>query len=311
MSRLSVGSLLLVGLGTSVGAWSAPCCGGSSALPQLITGDDRAQVTAGMSESRVIGDAPSAGIPVFRADGNREVTRSFRMDGAYLLSDRFQVGAGTSLLRRSRSLASDPEGVAATGLSDLMANAAYEFMPQWTYSPWLPRGFVFSQVLVPMGPSVYDAHQTYLVDARSRGFWTVAAGFALVKTWGNWDALMSAEVHRPFARSFSGSDGQTLALEPDLGASGTAGIGFSPMGGSLRLGLSLAVVHEGEIQARGEFGSRSESQRVWNASAQAAYLISSDWSTSLAYADQTLVGPAKNTSLSRSLSLTLQRRWEL
>lgn len=297
-------------LGFVRAASAAPCCGGASALPQLITGDDRAQVSASLSHGNVIGDAPPQGIPVFRAASDSERVQILRFDAAYLVEERLQVGMGLPIVRRSRNF-SEKDGSSATGLGDLGASAAYEFLPQWTYSAWKPRGFVFTQITVPTGPSIYDASQSHLVDARGRGYWSAAAGVAFVKSWGNWDALASIEGHRSFSRTVSSSDGQSISLHPGWGASALLGGGFSPGGGDLRLGLSLSPVHEGAIDVEGGVTSRSEAQLVWNTSAQVGYLLSPEWSSSLAYTDQTLLGPARNVSLSRTVMLSLQHRWPL
>ncbi|MBU6376775.1 MAG: hypothetical protein KGQ59_12310, partial [Bdellovibrionales bacterium] len=46
---------------------AAPCCGGTSASPAWISGDDRVQAGFSISRSTVIGDAPETGLPVFRS----------------------------------------------------------------------------------------------------------------------------------------------------------------------------------------------------------------------------------------------------
>ncbi len=294
----------------SANALAAPCCGGASALPQLITGDDRAQVSASLSQGQVIGDAPLGGIPVFRSDSDSEVTQTVRLDGAYLLTDRVQLGLGVPLVRRYRSVGSSIAS-SASGLGDLSLSAAYEALPEWSYSPWKPRGFTFIQVIAPTGPSIYDAREPQLVDARGRGFWSIAGGVVLIKSWGNWDALASIEGHRSISRTIQGLDGDTTSLSPGWGGSALIGIGYSPLAGDVRLGVGVSPVYEGPIEVAGAVSSRSGSQLVWNSSFQIGYMFAAEWSGSLVYSDQTLLGPAHNVTLSRTWALNLQHRWGL
>ena len=115
---------------------------------------------------------PAGGIPVFRADGDTELTQTLRVEGAFLLGDRWQIGASVPYTRRSRNtpdLAS-----ASSGFGDLgPERGAYEILPEWTYSVWKPRGFVFVQGLIPTGGSIYEssfgATDPWGLDARGRG----------------------------------------------------------------------------------------------------------------------------------------------
>jgi hypothetical protein len=49
---------------------------------------------------------------------------------------------------------------------------------------------------------------------------------------------------------------------------------------------------------------------VWDTSVEADYMTASNWTVTLSYVDETLLGPAVNIGLYRTLSLNLQYRWE-
>lgn len=278
-------------------------------MPALLTGDDRAQMSLAVSQGSVIGDAPDQGAPVFRAPSDSELTQIMQLNGAYLVADRLQLGAGIPLERRSREI--DSSTTSAQGLGDIALDIAYELIPEWSYSRWRPHGFVFFQTTLPTGPSVYEASSPYLLDARGRGFLSLATGAVLTKSFGDWDFLLSAEGHRSFSRNVQTPDGSSLGLSPGWGGSAVAGAGFSPSGTPFRIGVSLSPIFEQGISAAGEVNAVSDSQLVWNTSAQLSYAIEADWSASIVYTDQTLVGPAHNVSLSRTLSASLQKRWTL
>jgi hypothetical protein len=304
--------IALAALALTGQARAAPCCGGGSAAPTILTGDDRAQLSASLSQSQIIGDAPPSGLPVFRAAGDDEQAQTLRIDGAYLLGDRWQVGASVPFTRRSRStpaLASS-----ATGLGDLGFSGAYELLPEWEYSVWKPRGFLFAQGLVPAGGSVYESSFTatdpWGLDARGRGFYALGAGMVLLKSWGDWDLSLVGEAHRSFARTFSTADGDLL-LTPGWGGSAALAGGCSLTRIPLRIGLALSPAYEGAISAQGSaIDSVSDAQLVWNTSAQLAWMFGHDSTLSAVYTDQTLLGPASNVSLSRTLALLFQKRWE-
>jgi hypothetical protein len=293
-------------------AYAAPCCGGSSAAPTILTGDDRAQFSASLAQSQIIGDVPAGGSAVYRADGDLEQAQTLRIEGAFLLSDRWQIGASVPYTRRSRStpdLAS-----ASSGFGDLGLSGAYEILPEWEYSLWKPRGFLFVQTLIPTGGSIYessfDATDPWGLDARGRGFYALGIGGVLLKGWGDWDAALVAEAHRSFARSFSTSDG-ALDLTPGWGGSASLAGGYSLTRLPVRFGLALSPAYEGSIAAVGSgIDSVSDSQLVWNASAQVGWMFGHDATLSAVYTDQTFFGPATNVSLSRTVALYFQKRWE-
>lgn len=314
--------LILLGFVFSGGAaWAAPCCAGSSAAPAMISGDDRAQMSLFASRSTVIGDAPSAGIPVFRGASDSETTQTLRLDGAFLLSDRFQMGASVPLVVRgidrpalATTLKTDG-GVGATGLGDLRVNFSYEALPEWGYSVWKPKGYVFLQLTLPTGRSIYEATGPGEVDAIGRGFYTIGMGSLLVKRWSHWDAFAIPEVHYSLERTFLdvgssvGSDSMTVA--PGWGTSLAFGVGYSPSSSPMRFGMSLQPIYSQPkrvIFSGGE--SLASYQLTWDASFDVTYLVSSEWSVNANYSDQTLLGPAINSTLSRTVALSLRRGWE-
>src|SRR5688572_10532929 len=92
---------LLTALTWVSAAQAAPCCAGSSATPTLISGDDFAQLSLGASVGFTIGDETGEGIPVFRSSRESEITQIYRLEGAILLSDRWQAGASLPIIART------------------------------------------------------------------------------------------------------------------------------------------------------------------------------------------------------------------
>ncbi|MCB0406165.1 MAG: hypothetical protein KDD51_15395 [Bdellovibrionales bacterium] len=283
----------------------AACCGGASNIPTLLTGDDRLQLTASVSSGEVVAEATTQGNVLYRAYTDEEFRQSVQLDGAVLLSDRFQLGWSLPLLRRSRSRNGVSE--AAAGLGDVSASLAYELLPQWEYSPWQPKVFVFASLTLPTGGSTYDSATLYRVDSRGRGFVTPSIGIAALQIWGDFDALISLEGHHSLARDYANAAG-TFHLQPGWGASGSIGAGWNP--GNLRVGLSVSPQWEEGVLTTGAVNGLASSQQTWTASAQLSYLFESTLSASLIYSDQTWLGGAQNSALNRSLFVRIQKRWE-
>jgi hypothetical protein len=272
-------------------------------------GDDQAQFSFSTSVGSVIGDAPAEGLPVFRASDDSERLETMTFGGAFRFADRLQAGLELPLIRRTRETETISDE--ASGLGDIRLVTAYEIIPDWSYSSWRPHGFLFFQLTLPTGPSVYDASSTYLLDARGRGFLAPAVGAAFTKLIGNWDFLFSSEIHHSFSRQIDVGGGASTELSPGWGGSAVMGIGYAPGGKALRLGLAVAPVYEGPISASGGLNSLSSAQLVWNTSLALGYAINSVWSAGVIYTDQTWLGPVENVSLSRTIAMNLQKRWEL
>lgn len=299
-SALLLVAMVAVGSFPARRAQAAACCSGNAVAPSIITGDNRAQLGASISHGSVIGDAPASGLPVFRSARDSEQSQTLRLDGAMLLSDRWQLGASLPVIRRSRQIGSRFES--AQGPGDLSFDIGYEALPEWSYSRWRPRGFLFTRLTLPTGRSIHDSETGWAVDSRGRGQWAAALGGILLKTWGAWDASLLIEGHRLFGRKFGDLD-----VGGSWGTSAALGLGFSPGGGDLRVGAALAPAYDTGFETN---LGQSSYQLAWTAALQLGYVLGDTQSLSAVYSDQTLFGPARNVALQRSVAVAFQQRWE-
>lgn len=288
--------LTLFSVGTR--AFAAACCGGGIAAPALIAGDERAQMTGSLLASEVRADVGTDGW--WRQRPSRERVEDLRIEGAHLLSDRWQLGASVPFVRRVRN------GRSSSGLGDTTINAGYEFLPDWDYNPWRPKGLGYLQLTIPSGESVFEAEDAFQLSARGRGFWALGLGTLLSKVIRRYDVFTSLDVHRSFARRFANS--QTRGhLEPGWG--GSLGVGGGYNLGAWRFGGGLTWTYEDPVDVRGDVRSDGSAQRYATAVLSAGRSFTGDWSASLNYTDQTWFGTPSNTSLSRGVMLVLQKRW--
>lgn len=314
MSRfLSTSPALLFGFALMILpnlAQAAACCGGTSAAPGLLTGDDTHQLTISASSSTVIGDAPEQGWAVYRSSSTSEVLRTFRLEGSMLVSESWQIGLSVPMMRKE--FTSPRSSDSATSLGDLSVTLAHETWPEFGYSAWMPRGFTFLSVNAPMAASIYDTTRAGAVDAIGSGFWRASAGALLLKSWNSWDVSLLSETHYSLTRNFQASpETSPLWVSPGWGLSAAFGAGWSFASAPVRLGARFQPVFN---QGRTTWTSVdaqliSAPQLVWNSGFDLTWLASPEWSAVATYTDQTWLGPAKNTTLSRTFAFNLQRRW--
>jgi hypothetical protein len=297
LACLSVFSLALLA-GPQV-TFAAACCGGSFAAPSLIVGDDKAQVTASYGHSQITDDVGTD--TLWRKRSSKESSETWKLDAAHLISDQWQVGLSVPVVRRSRSSAG------STGLGDISGTLGYEFLPEWDYNPWRPRGLGYLQLTAPTGKAINEADAAYQLDSRGRGFWAAGLGTVLTKTLGALDIFASLDAHRSFAKNFQNSL-SSGRLEPGFGGSAGFGAGYSVS--DFRVGASLAWTYEEAVNVVGTTSSRGAPQRFATASLSGSYLFHRAWAATLTYSDQTKFGAPLNTSLGRGGVLLVQKRWE-
>jgi hypothetical protein len=279
--------------------FAAACCGGGFALPSIITGDDKAQVTTTYSYSNLDTRVLSNG--VWRKQKDQDLTQVLRLEGAHIFKDRYQAGFSVPLLMKSQGGLAGGE---ASGLGDSQALVGYEFLPDWDYNPWRPKGIGFLTLVAPSGSSQYDSDTLY--TNRGRGFWSLGAGTILTKYWIKWDVLSTFEIHRRFSKSVSNENFQG-EVTPGWGHSFSVGGGYNLQ--NLRLGTSLSWNTEDAISDGGQNIYTFYKERYATLALLASYTFAQNWAGTLSYADQTLLGDPTNTTLSKTVSLILQKRW--
>ncbi len=285
---------------TGVRVLAASCCGGGFSLPSLIAGDDKAQLTSSYSFSEVVvGSVDSQGI--WRRWEPHQKIQSLKIEGAHIFWDRFQFGFSLPLSQR------DYDSTIYSGLGDITTSLGYEYLPDWNYNPWRPKGIGFIQITLPTGKSPLNSMGGF--DSFGGGFWTLSLGTWLSKTWIFLDSFASLGIHHSFPGEFS-----TLLfsgnIEPGYGGHFQWGLGYNR--GDYRLGSSILWAYEdpGKRTSTSGLVTHSPLERSATGILSLSSLFNSEWSGTLSYMDQTLFGSPLNTSLTKGISLQVQRHWE-
>ena len=288
-----------------VESWAASCCGGGSAFPGVITGDFKSQFTSTLSAGKTVGDAVSSGY-VWRSSNEDEKFRSFALSYAQRI-DEFNQWALSFPVQTTRSKRLGSVNEESSGMGDIALSWANEFLPELSYSPWKPRGFIYTKALIPNAPSLYDS-TGFKTDSRGEGVYGLAIGTMFTKIVGHWDLLGGAEFKYRQDRTFSnGND-----VDPGNMASVLLGGGYNFFDSPWRLGLTLQYQYTGKTSIHSANGSSiTEPRKVWDTSLTVNYLLQKEWMLAVIYTDQTLWGPAENTTFERQAAVQLQKRWSL
>jgi len=287
--------------------FTAACCGGGASFPSLITGDVRTQFNFTIGRSNLLGKKLSSNNSTEWTLPNKSKTQKLTLEGAYLFDNFFQVGLTLPYFFKqdhNRTISQT-----AQHLGDIEILGAYEFLPESSYSPWIPRGIIFSKVILPTGNSIYHTSTVNPINITGKGFYTLSGGLALIKVKGAWDTQFLFEGHYGLKKSFFN---QGPEIQPGWGTSALLAIGYGPRQKLWRCGVSLAPHFESSKTLSYKFRDiKTGHELYWDASFNASYFYSPKTSFTFSITDQTLFGPIHNTTLSRTFSLGLQKRWPL
>lgn len=285
----------------SIKLYAASCCVSNTSVSNLMIFPSTWQETVSLSQGRVIGDVGDKGTSTFRRNNNKDITNLAKLDLAYGWNSRYQTGVSIKYQSRKRDF--HGEDSSASGWNDLGLSHAYKL-------PLEEKIWVFNTLNIPTATSVYDSNSSFAVDARGTGTYQTSVGLFGLKTFKDWDYLYSSEVHRSFGRNFS-YNGTTTQVSGFWGASLTAGIGYIPWKSKARYGVALTPRYEGpkDVTVNGS-KAPGKNSLVWDSSINFSYTLTANHALGLNYVDQTLIGPARNTLLSRSVVFQWQSKWE-
>lgn len=277
---------------------ASACCGGAFSIPAIITGDDAGQLSTSFSQSQVAADVTANG--VWRKRETSDVSQILKIDGAHIIDDRFQAGFSLPVQTRTRD---GVQGGTSSGLGDIAVQGAYEYLPDWDYNPYRPKGVGFLTLTVPTGKSLEESlTEDAGLSARGRGYWAFGAGTVLTKSYRAWDLNSTFEVHRSLSKTTN-----DMTFTPGYGGSLSLGAGWNSA--SWRFGGALAWNQEDAVRVTGATESNGSPQRYATGTVLASYLFPENWTGIVSYSDQTLFGNPETAILSKSAMILLQKRW--
>lgn len=258
-----------------------------------MTGDERATFGIRSSQAWSIGQAPpeGKGRALYRATNDQEWTQTFELEGGWLVSDRIQLGGSFPVRRRERQ--TPDQSYQVLGLGDSRLSVSAELLPEFVYSNWIPKVFGTFQLTLPTG-----------TQNLGRGLWIPSVSFLALKLFPLAPATLglslSLEGHRPV-----GSPSPETWIESAFGFSATLASSVQLRSLPLLFGAGINPVYDFPTTTAGSISARGDQQLVWNVFASFGWIIDGMTRLEVKAADQTLLGPAWNSTLERSLTLRL------
>jgi hypothetical protein len=296
--------IVLILLTLSSKVFAAACCGGGAGQANILTEDYQARFSIAGMNSAVTHSADNQGDISKRLNGDKEVVETISLSGSYMISDYWQVGAVLPYTVTSREKGLLSERSKSTG--DFKFNVGFEFMPEFSFSLWKPRGFLFIEQTVPTTRSIHNSRRKLQTDSISKGFYTTSVGFLFKKKWSFMDLTFTSEYHRGLSRSFRGG---SVKINPKGGYSSSVAVGNASLVNNVRFGGSIMYAKEDGYEYE-ELLDNGQSKYHWELGAVVSYGMGG-YAVDLVYTDQSYLGVSKNTNLSKSLGISFVKLLEL
>lgn len=292
----------------SFSSYAGSCCGGGGGSAKLMLGDTSSVFRLGYSDRTILADISEDGRIELRAYDNLESIREFNISTSIRLMDYWQYGGALKTISKTKKIRGAKEFY--SGLGDVELSIAYEFMPEYSNTSFISKGFVFLQLVLPTGISLYTTKRTDTLDTLGSGHYLISLGTIFTKRfrWGMTTVNLNTS-YRP-SRTFK----KTLFTSGEIKTNDSFNYGISlnqnidiTKGWSANLSISRnyysnlpTSILSGELKSA---ALNSFSTGLSYSTEFYSYLIT--------YIDDFLIGSSYNQVLGKSLGLSVIKRINL
>jgi hypothetical protein len=283
---------------------ASSCCGGGSSSSLIITGDNKAEMSLGYSKRFDIGQSNQDGFAVLNAEKNLDHSQNINFQSEYQITDRVQLGTRFSIVDKSIVKSGMKENT--KGLSDIEIQSTYEYLPDFTYSEYRPRGFVYIKLSIPTSKNLYNSTSSVFSDVRGTGIYSLSAGNFFIKKINSYTFKLTFEWSHLFGKSypyFKSHDYDKFNIP--------LGLAFTPLNTDFTFGLTDTFNYQFGKKLSGEINSNSPYEYFWDLSLFVNYSPNRNDLWSLSYSDSTLIGKSINSPLYRTIGLNYTYAIEL
>jgi hypothetical protein len=181
------------------------------------------------------------------------------------------------------------------GLGDVDLQGTYEYLPEYTFSNYKPRGFVYSKISIPTSKSLYNSESSIFTDVRGTGLYSLSLGNFFLKRLDNITLKFTTEWTHYFGKTYS-----QFKLHDYEKFVFPLGIAYSPPESNFTLGLTDTFSYQTGKTLTGNINSKSTQEYFWELSTFVNYSPNRNEIWSLSYSDSTLQGNNINSPLYRS-----------
>ena len=220
---------------------AASCCGGSSVAPLIMSKEADNTVFFSLSKDSLTHSADIKGrVNPFSSSLNSVIDQA-NLGLIHNVSSYIQIGGSVSFFKKYAITDSQKES--SSGLRDVSLQLNYEFLPEFYYSRWKPRGFIFTSINFSLADSIYESSQIFQTSAVGNGQNSISTGFYFVKDWGQWDLNFLVSTSRLFPKSFFDNN-QLENIGGSYQANSNLELGISPNLGAFRLGTGFNIFYQ-------------------------------------------------------------------
>jgi hypothetical protein len=288
---------LILTIFTSQHVMASSCCGQSPASFTVLSLDQRFSLSSAVSYTKSIGRIYEESDEFYIwSDKTREVHRtSINLAGS--LGNRQQGFIKVNLLNGHYS--DSFESGKSSKLSDTLVGYTFEALPEYTFSYWKPIIYLTAFLNIPTGHSIFDQNSlSEGTEVTGHSQWGVGAGITLKKVYFPYTLTLQVRtielLEKQFTRTrVSSFYDHSVALLINY-ASNLWNLQFNS--GLTWTSLSPKTLAPSQV--------RSGGSQSFNVLLGLQKSITENWVGGVSYSDQTLVGPAFNSLLNKSLSIS-------
>lgn len=277
--------------------FAGSCCGGGSSSSLILTGDNVQEYSLGLVYRNDLGQTDNGGWASFHNDQTTDRQMVFNLQFQRQMAEYWQLAIKSSFIQKDLEKQNRREKTSGAG--DVDFQGTYEFLPEFTYSAWKPRGFGYLKLSIPTSNSLYDSTSPIYSDVRGTGLYSLSTGVFFIKHISDLTLKSAFEWQHFLGKHFA----QTTILDYDklvvpLGVS----YGLDPK--PIAIGAGATWSYQTKKKFTGTISGSANPEYFWELNAFANWIVSRETSIGISYSDSTLVGKNINSSLYRTIGLT-------
>lgn len=277
-------------------AYSAACCSVGGTSTPIMTEQTQLEMRVGTSRSKVVAERFESDQVLFWDTERDQVTTMLNTSINYRLGEDWQIATSLDYIYRNYEF-NDGKNETSGRLGDARILVAYELIYPSPAFSWRPQAFVSLEQTLFRGRGLEESQLDGLADISGSDQYSTALGLHLFKRGYRTMWSFESRYTHFHPKRFESVNLKSRA-EYNLSL-GLQSIGLSEY---FELGTSWSVFFiDGR---RRDQGINSPSERYYEVSLYSVLNLSPNTGLILSYADQTLLGPVKNTTLSRRLGLS-------
>ncbi len=271
------------------------CCGQSPASFPVLAMGQKINVTTGYTSIDSMGRIFDSNEFYQWTQKERRV-QSYSLSAASTLAERHQLFVNSAFL--SGEFQQEGTSSYSNHFSDTQVGYNYELLPEYSFSYWKPVVYVSALFNLPTGHSIYDgARLGEGADISGHNQWGAGLGLTFRKVYHPLTLTLQARSLQIFSKTFS-----DVQVSNFFDSSLAFLMSYALPWWNLQSNAGLTFSHLSERKIHPSDLTSGISQR-WTLLAGLQRSLNASWVMGFNYSDQTLIGPAQNTLLNRSINI--------